>query len=133
MQILGGVQFLESHELIHGDLTCSSVLVSPEGVVKIGTPAPSLVDSLSLNRIANQERCMKASPHDRRAHPDVRALGDIMMQLMEKRKRRDEPVDANDLRCRSAMVADFVSRTMFASAQQLAAVSLNMNLKLNLL
>ena len=35
-QILGGITFLESHNLVHGDMTCSNVLVNQEGVIKIG-------------------------------------------------------------------------------------------------
>lgn len=102
-QILGGITFLESHNLVHGDMTCSNVLVNQEGVIKI----------------ANQECCRAASSEDRRDHPDVQALGDIVMQLMEKRKKRNEVIGASDLDRWSPTVVDFLSETMSASAKDL--------------
>jgi len=116
MQILGGIEFLESHKLVHGDLTCSSVVLNQDGVVKIGTPRQrphrlSLIDS-----IANHECCRTASPEDRRDRSDSQALGDIMMQLMEKRDRRNGTIGADDLHRWSPTVAGFLSETMSAPA-----------------
>ena len=48
-----------------------------------------------------------------------------MMQLMEKRKRRNGTIGAGDLHRWSPTVAGFLSDTMSASAKELAQVSLN--------
>lgn len=40
---------------------------------------------------------MTASAQDKRVHPGSQALGDIMVQLMEKRNRRNRTIDAADL------------------------------------
>lgn len=126
MQILGGIEFLESHKLVYGDLTCSSVLVNQEGVVKIGTLRQRPHRLSLIGRTANHECCRTATPEDRRDHPDSQALGDIMMQLIEKRNRRNGTIGADDLYRWSPTVAGFLSETMSASAKELAQVSLNL-------
>ena len=47
------------------------------------------------------------------------------MQLMEKRKKRNEVIGAGDLNRWSPTVADFLSETMSASAKDLTQVSFN--------
>lgn len=55
----------------------------------------------------------------------MQALGDIVMQLMEKRKKRNEVIGPSDLNRWSPTVADFLSETMSASAKDLTQVSFN--------
>ena len=55
----------------------------------------------------------------------MQALGDIVMQLMEKRKKRNEVIGASDLDRWSPTVVDFLSETMSASAKDLTQVSFN--------
>ena len=47
------------------------------------------------------------------------------MQLMEKRKKRNEVIGASDLDRWSSTVVDFLSETMSASAKDLTQVSFN--------
>ena len=68
-----------------------------------------------------------AFPEDQRDHPDSQALGDIMMQLMEKRNRRNGIVGADELQRWSPTVANFLSDTMSAPAKELAQVSLSLH------
>ncbi|KFY68719.1 hypothetical protein V496_00863 [Pseudogymnoascus sp. VKM F-4515 (FW-2607)] len=66
IQILDGLVFLEREGLEHGSLDCSNIVLSTEGDVKI----------------ANQQCCDKSL---RNQEPrDVRALGIITMELMQK-------------------------------------------------
>ncbi|KFZ18316.1 hypothetical protein V501_01287 [Pseudogymnoascus sp. VKM F-4519 (FW-2642)] len=65
-QILDGLVFLEREGLEHGSLDCSNVVLSTEGDVKI----------------ANQQCCGK--PLINQEPRDVRALGIITMELMQK-------------------------------------------------
>ncbi len=53
--MLSGIEFLESKDLVHGNITCSSVLLNDDGEVKISM----------------QERCTVMSKEIKRAHPDV--------------------------------------------------------------
>lgn len=53
----------------------------------------------------------------------MRALGNIMMQLIEKRSRGNGLVSASDLPRWSPTVINFLSNTTSASAQELALVS----------
>lgn len=75
--------------------------------------------------IANQENCRTASPEDRHKHPDVQALGNVMMQVMEKRQRHDDCVGATELHRWAPTVADFLSETLSTSAEELAQVCLS--------
>jgi hypothetical protein len=76
--LLSGIKFLESKDLIHGNIACSSVLLNDDGEVKISM----------------QERCTVMSIKTEKGHPDVQAVEDVMVQLLKKRKRGE----ANDLR-----------------------------------
>ncbi|KAI9772441.1 MAG: hypothetical protein M1840_000644 [Geoglossum simile] len=99
-QILNGISFFASQNLSHGAITCSNVLVSDKGVVKI----------------ANPECCYK---NTQQSSSDVLALGLVMKQLMEN--------GTNDGRFAlqrpdrwSEETLDFLSTTMSASPKQLA-------------
>lgn len=66
----------------HDNITCSTVLLNDNGQVKIGM----------------QDCCTNISKGDKMDHPDVQAVEDIMMQLLESRRKGKSPVEANDLR-----------------------------------
>jgi len=100
--VLSGIEFLESKDLVHGNITCSSVLLNDDGEVKISM----------------QERCTVMSKEIKRAHPDVQAVED-MMQLLKKR----EGSEANDLRRWSSTAEEFLSKITSASAVELLQVS----------
>ena len=76
--MLSGIKFLESKDLIHDDITCSSILLNDDDEVKISM----------------QKRCTIMSKEIKRKHPDVQAVEDVMRQLLRKR----EEAAANDLR-----------------------------------
>ena len=101
--MLSGIKFLESKDLVHGDITCSSVLLNDDGEVKISM----------------QERCTVMSKETKRGHPDVQAVEDVMRQLLGKR----EGAAANDLRRWSSTAEEFSSKIMSASAEELLQVS----------
>jgi len=101
--VLSAIKFLESENLVHGNISCSSVLLNDDGQVKISM----------------QERCTVMLKETERGHPDVQALEDVMMQLLEKRKRGE----ANDLRRWSSTAEEFLSKTTSASAEELLQVS----------
>ena len=101
--MLSGVKFLESKDLVHGNITCSSVLLNDDGQVKISM----------------QERCTVMSKETERGHTDMQALEDVMMQLLERRKRGE----VNDLRRWSSTADEFLSKISSASAEELLQVS----------
>ena len=57
-------------------------------------------------------------------HPDVQAVEEIMMQLLESRRKGKNPVKANDLRRWSSTAQGFWSKITSASADELLQVSL---------
>ncbi|OAF55375.1 hypothetical protein VC83_08334 [Pseudogymnoascus destructans] len=68
-QVLDGLIYLESEGLEHGSINCRNILLSTGGDVKI----------------ANQQCCEKTEKTQRNREPqDVRALGIITMELMQK-------------------------------------------------
>ncbi|KAL8644731.1 MAG: hypothetical protein Q9210_007106, partial [Variospora velana] len=101
--VLSGNKFLESKDLVHGNITCSSVLLNDDGHVKISM----------------QERCTVMSNKTKMGHPDVQAVEDVLMQLLEKR----EGAEANDLRRWSSTAEEFSSKITSASAEVLLQVS----------
>jgi hypothetical protein len=101
--VLSGIKFLESKDLVHGNITCSSILLNDDGEVKIGL----------------QERCTVMSKETKRGHLDVQAVEDVMMQLLKKRERGE----ANDLRRWSSTAEEFLSKITSASAEELLQVS----------
>jgi tRNA A-37 threonylcarbamoyl transferase component Bud32 len=109
--VLSGIEFLESKNIVHGNLTCSNILLNDDGHVKIGV----------------QECCTTISKGDNINHPDVQAVEDIMMQLLEKRRKSDKAIGANDLRRWSSTAKGFLSKIKSASAEKLLQVSLNLS------
>ena len=101
--MLSGIQFLESQDLVHGNITCSSVLLNDDGEVKISM----------------QKRCTVMSKEIKRGHPDVQAVENFMTQLLENR----EGSEANDLRRWSSTAEEFLSKIPSASAEELLQVS----------
>ena len=93
--------------MVHGNITCFTVLLNNDGQVKIGL----------------QECCTATSKGDKMDHPDVQAVGDIMMQLVEKRRKDKGPIEANDLHRWSSTAQGFWSKIPSASAEKLLQVS----------
>ncbi|KFY02906.1 hypothetical protein V490_00368 [Pseudogymnoascus sp. VKM F-3557] len=77
-QVLDGLVYLESEGLEHGSLSCPNIMVSAKGDVKI----------------ANQQCCDK--PRRNREPRDVRALGIITMELMQKYTQDDGAVGVDN-------------------------------------
>ncbi|KAK0628282.1 hypothetical protein B0T17DRAFT_596903 [Bombardia bombarda] len=96
--------------LAHGSITCSTVLLTTEGVVKI----------------ANPENCSAITPENRLA--DTKALGLIMSNLMDEgseegmaaRGSAETTLRLRNPRDWSAEAIDFLTLTMTASASKLA-------------
>ncbi|KAI9776696.1 MAG: hypothetical protein M1839_009423 [Geoglossum umbratile] len=100
-QILNGISFLVKQGLTHGSITCSNILVSTRGVVKIAIP----------------ECCCRKS-----SLMDIVALGCVMKQLMEG------PTEAKISGLKnpgywSEEAVDFYSLTLSASPEQLAQLA----------
>jgi len=66
-----------------------------------------------------QERCTVMSKETERGHPDVQAVEDVMIQLLERRKGGE----ANDLRRWSSIAEEFSSKITSTSAEELLQVS----------
>lgn len=103
VQMLSAIKFLEFENLIHDNISCSSVLLNDNDQVKISM----------------QKRCTIMLKQIERRHSNVQTLEDVMMQLLKKRK-RDE---ANDLRRWFFTVEEFLSKTTSAFAEELLQVS----------
>ncbi|KAH8772387.1 kinase-like domain-containing protein [Hyaloscypha finlandica] len=73
-QVLRGLDFLASRNMIHQDITCSTILLSLRGDVKV----------------ANPEGCINVGPRSPEMREDIEALGFVMLQLMERGSRRRE-------------------------------------------
>jgi hypothetical protein len=70
------------------------------------------------------EHCSIVSKEDEPDRRDVQALGDMMMQLLEKRRKNGALIDVASLRCGSPTVAEFLLITTSASIKELAQVCL---------
>ena len=79
--MLSGIQFLESKNIVHGNITCLTVLLNNNGQVKIGM----------------QEGCTGTSKGDKMDHSNLQAVEDVMMQLLEKRRKVKGLIEVNDL------------------------------------
>ncbi|KAH7111264.1 kinase-like domain-containing protein [Dendryphion nanum] len=100
-QVIDAISYLVSQNLVHGSITCSNILLTKDGVIKI----------------ANYENSTERSSEN--AFEDVKALGQVMKQLMEKgtvkgRLGLRQPSDW------SQEAVDFLSLTMTASPTKLA-------------
>ncbi|KAH6698189.1 kinase-like domain-containing protein [Leptodontidium sp. MPI-SDFR-AT-0119] len=78
-QILEAVAYLERQNLEHGSLNCSNVLLSPQGVIKI----------------TYQEDCRDVTSSQTRL-ADVKAIGYIAMELMQKYHKDDGAIGLED-------------------------------------
>lgn len=94
--------------MIHGEISCSSILLNDIGDVKISM----------------QENCRSISKVDQTNNVDRRGLNKIIIQLIEKRT-RDEISNQNDLCHWSLSIEDFMLKIMSVSAETLLQVSLN--------
>ncbi|KFZ24055.1 hypothetical protein V502_01467 [Pseudogymnoascus sp. VKM F-4520 (FW-2644)] len=80
-QILEGLAHLASNGLEHGSLSCSNILLGTDGDIKI----------------AGQERCQELASLDQGHSRDIRALGNITMELMQKYTKHDGAIGVDDL------------------------------------
>ncbi|KAI9855636.1 MAG: hypothetical protein M1813_009682 [Trichoglossum hirsutum] len=104
-QVLKGISFLSSQNLMHGHITCSKILLTPAGVVKIANPE-------SCRKIDQQRGLEKMK--------DIEALGFVMMRLMEKDKDNSKfGLDEPDRWSEDAV--NFLLLTMSASPEELAS------------
>ncbi|CZT07743.1 uncharacterized protein RCO7_11235 [Rhynchosporium graminicola] len=78
-QILEAVSYLEKQNLEHGSLNCSNILLSPRGVIKI----------------THQETCRDITSSQPRL-TDVKAIGYIAMELMQKYQNDDGAIGLED-------------------------------------
>jgi hypothetical protein len=78
-QILEGLAYLAKHNLEHGSLSCSNILLSTDGDIKI----------------TDQECCREIATGQPRLR-DVRALGYIIMELMQKYTNNDGAIGLED-------------------------------------
>ena len=80
--MLSDIEFLESKNIVHDNITCSNILLNNDDHVKIDV----------------QKCCTIISKEDNINHSNVQTVEDIMMQLLKKRRKSDKIIDANDLR-----------------------------------
>ncbi|KAH7111363.1 kinase-like domain-containing protein [Dendryphion nanum] len=100
-QVIGAISYLASQNLVHGSITCSNILLTKDGVIKI----------------ANCENCTERSSEN--AFEDVKALGQVMKQLMEMGAKNGRPGLQQPSNW-SQEAVDFLSLTMTASPTKLA-------------
>ncbi|OBT40475.1 hypothetical protein VE00_07894 [Pseudogymnoascus sp. WSF 3629] len=80
-QVLEGLAHLASNGLEHGSLSCSNILLGTGGDIKI----------------TGQESCQEMASSDRSRSRDIRALGNITMELMQKYTKDDGAIGIDDL------------------------------------
>ena len=103
--MVSGIQFLESYSLVYGTINCSTVLLNDQGEVKIGI-----------------QECYTGSEVGS-SHADVEAVADIIMQLLEKRRKSEDSADASTLQRWSSAAGDFYRKIILQSATQLSQVN----------
>ncbi|KAH0563186.1 hypothetical protein GP486_002245 [Trichoglossum hirsutum] len=91
-QIFNGIEYLASMGLEHGYLSCSNILLSAKGEIKI----------------AHQELC-RASPHGQAESRNVKALGGVITYLMEKCAEGNDSVGVGEPKRWSCKVLGFLS------------------------
>jgi hypothetical protein len=114
--------YFQSEGLVHGGITRSNILLTKKGVAKIGTLFELSRVSLT-NRVyasANPENCIRMDVKNSRT--DVRALGEVMQQLMENRTENGR-LGLRSLTSWSDEAVDFLTLTMTESAERLSTVS----------
>ncbi|OCK79043.1 hypothetical protein K432DRAFT_426830 [Lepidopterella palustris CBS 459.81] len=100
-QVLDAIIYFATKGLVHGGITCSNIVLTKKGVVKI----------------ANLENCSEIDSKNRRS--DVQALGKVMQQLMENGT-EDRRLGLRDPSSWSKDAVDFLSLTMTETAKQLS-------------
>ncbi len=111
IQMLSGIEFLESKNIVHDNIICSNILLNNDDHVKIDV----------------QKCCTIISKEDNINHSDVQTIEDIMMQLLKKRRKSDKIIDANDLRRWFSTTKEFLSKIKSAFAEKLLQISLNLS------
>jgi len=101
-QVLNGIAFLASKGMMHGNITCGNVLISREGDVKI----------------ANPQECIDiSSTKGHNVIKDTEALGQVMLQLMERGANYSGLPSLKEPSRWSAETREFLKLTTSASIQ----------------
>ncbi|KAM3547201.1 hypothetical protein ARSEF4850_010161, partial [Beauveria asiatica] len=93
-QVVKALELLEQHNLRHNHLTCSNILLDPNGRVKL-----------------SQEDCVESS-----SQKDIRDLGRVMMELIQGYAKENENVGLDNPQGWDMEVLDFLSATTSASS-----------------
>ncbi|CZR65351.1 uncharacterized protein PAC_15251 [Phialocephala subalpina] len=102
-QVLKGLDFLASRDMMHRNITCSTILLSLRGDVKV----------------ANPEGCINIGPRSPEMREDTEALGFVMLQLMERGSRRRERLALEHPDKWSPQADKFLQSTASNSAREL--------------
>ncbi|KAH8799662.1 kinase-like domain-containing protein [Xylogone sp. PMI_703] len=100
-QILGGLAYLGTKGLEHDSLTCSNILINPDGDVKI-----------------TDQECCHTHPLGSVSRRDIRALSLITMELMQGYAKDDRVIGVDDLHRwpNGSDAVSFLSETTSASS-----------------
>jgi hypothetical protein len=124
--VVEGLVFLSEQGLEHGSLTCSNILISKDGAVKIGSSRPPTSEVLLTWPIGACENCRprKARQLDARTS-DVKALERITAQLIGGYVNHEGVACLPDLERWPSVAATFLADVNSAmSVHQLQKVSL---------
>jgi hypothetical protein len=113
---VAGLSYLDQERLEHGSLSCSNILVSNEGVVKIGLSSNlhHLVQFPNEN-IAGYENC-SFSRLGKRESPDIRALERITAELMGGYVKEDGVISLTDPGSWDPIALNFLADTTSAES-----------------
>lgn len=89
--------YLASNSLEHGSLCCSNILLNTKGEVKIGRSRAKFHQSVLIQHTAGQECCQEIASSGSLSR-DIRALGIITMELMQKYAKDDGAIGVDDLK-----------------------------------
>jgi hypothetical protein len=123
--VLTGLDFLATQDMMHGDITCSNILLSPRGDVKVGKSSSTqiLLAFANLSIRANPDRCVRIDPQSPEMC-DTEALGFVMLQLMERGRGHRERLTLEHPDKWSPQADKFLQATASNSAKKLLLVRL---------
>jgi hypothetical protein len=119
-QVLNGIIYLESEGLVHGRIARSNIVLTKKGVAKISMFL-FVQSAPAANKccLANVHYCLRSDVNSRRS--DIRALGELMQELMEVRTEGGR-LGLRDPSRWSKDAIEFLTLTMTETAEQLAKV-----------
>lgn len=111
-QVVEALEFLEQNELRHNHLTCSNILLHPNGRVKLSNASFISCINRGLTRSSvGQEDCVESS-----SQKDIRDLGRVMMELIQGYAKESDNVGLDNPQGWDIEVIDFLSATTSASS-----------------